>query len=329
MLLGPVVSTWSDRHRGRWGRRIPYLLVPTPVVVASIAAHGVHARSSAWRCTRSSAPTRPACARCSLIMFAVFWTISEVARHHRAIPLLRADQRRRPQGSRRPLLRPVPRGEPARRGSRSTSGSSATPKPTTRAIFLGLAVLYAVGFTLMCLMVKEGQYPPPPEPLPRRPANRPARSRRSSPTSAKASQPALRLDLRRDDAGRAGVRAGQLLRRALRQEHRPGHGALRQIPRADVRDLLRPLLPARRPRRPLSPAARRHRRRSSSTPPSRSGAASSPRRRRPSPSRSSAHGVVSGALLHRAGPDLPAAAARATSSASSTPPATCWSAWAS
>src|SRR5438094_9583528 len=29
MLLGPVVSFKSDRHRGRWGRRIPFLLMPT------------------------------------------------------------------------------------------------------------------------------------------------------------------------------------------------------------------------------------------------------------------------------------------------------------
>src|SRR5260221_311982 len=36
MLLGPVVSYRSDRHRGRWGRRIPYLVLPTPIMVLSM-----------------------------------------------------------------------------------------------------------------------------------------------------------------------------------------------------------------------------------------------------------------------------------------------------
>ena len=26
----------SDRHRGRWGRRIPFLLIPTPIIVLSV-----------------------------------------------------------------------------------------------------------------------------------------------------------------------------------------------------------------------------------------------------------------------------------------------------
>jgi hypothetical protein len=30
-LLSPIVSCRSDRHRGRWGRRIPYILVATPM----------------------------------------------------------------------------------------------------------------------------------------------------------------------------------------------------------------------------------------------------------------------------------------------------------
>ncbi|MCZ8077058.1 MAG: hypothetical protein O9341_23320 [Paucibacter sp.] len=28
LLLGPIVAVRSDRHRGRWGRRIPYLFLP-------------------------------------------------------------------------------------------------------------------------------------------------------------------------------------------------------------------------------------------------------------------------------------------------------------
>ncbi len=32
MILSPVISVRSDRHRGKWGRRIPFLLIPTPIV---------------------------------------------------------------------------------------------------------------------------------------------------------------------------------------------------------------------------------------------------------------------------------------------------------
>jgi len=31
------------------------------------------------------------------------------------------------------------------------------------AIFVGAAALYAVGFIALCLRVKEGEYPPPPQ----------------------------------------------------------------------------------------------------------------------------------------------------------------------
>jgi len=39
-LINPWVSTWSDRHRGRWGRRIPFLLIPTPLAAATMILLG-------------------------------------------------------------------------------------------------------------------------------------------------------------------------------------------------------------------------------------------------------------------------------------------------
>src|SRR5207237_526996 len=36
IFLAPVISYKSDRHRGRWGRRIPFLLIPTPLAVLSM-----------------------------------------------------------------------------------------------------------------------------------------------------------------------------------------------------------------------------------------------------------------------------------------------------
>ena len=39
-FLGPVISYWSDRHRGRLGRRIPFLLWPTPITSLSMIGLG-------------------------------------------------------------------------------------------------------------------------------------------------------------------------------------------------------------------------------------------------------------------------------------------------
>jgi len=36
LIFGPIIAYKSDRHRGPWGRRIPFLLVSTPLVVLSM-----------------------------------------------------------------------------------------------------------------------------------------------------------------------------------------------------------------------------------------------------------------------------------------------------
>ncbi|AHF90824.1 MFS transporter [Opitutaceae bacterium TAV5] len=36
LVLGPIISVKSDRHRGKWGRRIPFLLVTTPMAACGM-----------------------------------------------------------------------------------------------------------------------------------------------------------------------------------------------------------------------------------------------------------------------------------------------------
>ena len=38
LLIGPIISYRSDRHRSRWGRRIPFLAIHIPFVVLSMVA---------------------------------------------------------------------------------------------------------------------------------------------------------------------------------------------------------------------------------------------------------------------------------------------------
>ncbi len=48
LALTPIISIKSDRHRGPRGRRIPYLLYPTPVVCALLALMGYGNEIAAW-----------------------------------------------------------------------------------------------------------------------------------------------------------------------------------------------------------------------------------------------------------------------------------------
>jgi MFS family permease len=76
LLLGPIISVKSDRHRGRWGRRIPFLLVTTPLAalgmiglaLTPMLAHWVHGMFP----DQNEMVVAVAC-------FAVFWTAFELA----------------------------------------------------------------------------------------------------------------------------------------------------------------------------------------------------------------------------------------------------------
>jgi MFS family permease len=163
MVLGPVVCTHSDRHRGRWGRRIPYLLWPTPLVSLSLvglaftpelgaALHGVLGARS------------PGPAAASLVVFSFCWTVSEVAAitaQYLFYGLINDVVPRELHGRFFGMFRAVS----LLAGIAFNLWVIGHTEQHFRVVFLGLAVLYGVGFTLMCLRVREGDYPPP-EPLP-------------------------------------------------------------------------------------------------------------------------------------------------------------------
>src|SRR5581483_3488977 len=48
LVLCPIVSTWSDRHRGRLGRRIPFMLYATPPLAIFLAALGFSPALANW-----------------------------------------------------------------------------------------------------------------------------------------------------------------------------------------------------------------------------------------------------------------------------------------
>jgi MFS family permease len=163
MVLGPIVCTWSDRHRGRWGRRIPYLLIPTPLAAASLVGLAFTPECGQFL-HELLGPRSPGLERSRVTAFALFWTISELASltaQYLFYGLINDVVPRSFIGRFFGLFRAA--GLLA--GIAFNFSVIGYSEFHARAVFLGLAVLYAIGFTAMCLRVREGQYPPP-EPMP-------------------------------------------------------------------------------------------------------------------------------------------------------------------
>src|SRR5439155_762713 len=78
IILSPIVSYRSDRHRGPLGRRIPFLLFSTPFAALAMIALAftpimgtkLHALLATSRITQAA---------CNIAVFACFWTIFELA----------------------------------------------------------------------------------------------------------------------------------------------------------------------------------------------------------------------------------------------------------
>ena len=163
MILGPVVCTQSDRHRGRWGRRIPYLLWPTPLVVAAMVGLAFTPELGA-ACTNCSGPRSPGPAAAALMVFSFFWTVSEVAAitaQFLFYGLINDVVPRELHGRFFGMFRAVS----LLAGIVFNLWVIGHTEAHFRAVFIGLAVIYGVGITTMCLRMREGEYPPP-EPLP-------------------------------------------------------------------------------------------------------------------------------------------------------------------
>jgi len=175
MVFNPIISVRSDRYRSRWGRRIPFILVTMPFLVLCLAALGFVEQIGAWlRCMgwidhawawlHQIAPGyfhefSPAAAvliaMCLLItafgffnifVNSVFWYL-----FNDVVPeqlLARFISWFRVVGYGATALYNLFILQHAR--SHYTE------------IFIGAAILYLVGFGLMCYKVREGNYPPPP-----------------------------------------------------------------------------------------------------------------------------------------------------------------------
>ena len=158
--MNPVISTASDRHRGRWGRRIPFLLFSAPFLAGTLALmafspelgarlHSLVGAWGGWGVAGVSIFT------VGLLMatFKVFDMFVNTTFWYLFNDVVPQAFMARFMG----MFRVV-----ASSAAMIYNGFFFEHAIThMRAIYLGAAGIYLVGFSLMCLMVKEGEYPPP------------------------------------------------------------------------------------------------------------------------------------------------------------------------
>jgi len=161
-ILNPIISFRSDRFRSRWGRRIPFILGSLPFLVIFLVCLGFGDRIGMWLYGHLGFLLKGVSENfvvmltlgALLVTFtffntfvtSTFWYLfNDVVPEHL-------------------LARFMSWFRVIGLASGSMYSFFIFPFSGTHSteIFLSAALLYLVGFGLMCLFVKEGEYPPPP-----------------------------------------------------------------------------------------------------------------------------------------------------------------------
>ncbi len=153
----PFVSFWSDRHRGPRGRRIPFILYTIPFLCAFLTLIGITPALVAWLVKIGLVQNA---VFLSLLLIGIFTVGFQVFNMFVASVFSYLFNDVIPQDFLGRFL-----------SAFRLVGSLATatfwffvfPKAETNfmLIFVGIAVLYGVVFTVVCYKVKEGEYPDP------------------------------------------------------------------------------------------------------------------------------------------------------------------------
>ena len=159
IFLMPIISYRSDRHRGKWGRRIPFLMKTTPFVVVGLIGLGFTPMLGNWLSAHIGAD-RLSVNMASLLVFGFFWILLDfgttltnaifVALANDVVPTALI-------GRFLALFRAVSL-ICAMLFNAFLLGHAETHSMW---IFISLGIFYCIGLYSICLMVKEGKYPPP------------------------------------------------------------------------------------------------------------------------------------------------------------------------
>jgi len=167
ILLGPLVSYHSDRHRGRLGRRLPYLIAATPIGALAMVGLAACPWIGAWTDAMLGAWS-PGLDQCVLIWFCLCWGIFECI----AIMTLALYAGLVNDIIPFPLLgRFFAAVRVVSLGAGILFNYWLFPLTDTHLfeVLAGIGILFGVGSLWMCAMVKEGAYPPVAAGAPQRP----------------------------------------------------------------------------------------------------------------------------------------------------------------
>lgn len=165
VVVTPIISFRSDRHRGPLGRRIPYLLWPTPLIALFMIVTGFAEPIGHWlhhHIAGSISPTTLIIGTIAVasVAFQYFHLLVASIYYYLFRDVVPQEFLGRFIGMFR-----VVGAVGAFLFDRYVMGWADTHRVQ---IYLSIALLYCVAFLLMCWRVKEGEYPPPEEATKRR-----------------------------------------------------------------------------------------------------------------------------------------------------------------
>jgi len=157
LIIGPVISFSSDRHRGRLGRRIPYLIATTPIAVLAMIGLGFSPAIGRYLHHALSSP-HGGSNEIILISFGLFWSlfeISTVAANAVFGALVNDVVPQQFLGRFYGLFRALSLIA-AIVFNKFLIGYAKTHYSL---LFIGVGLIYGIGVSLMIATVKEGKYP--------------------------------------------------------------------------------------------------------------------------------------------------------------------------
>ena len=161
IFLMPIISYISDRHRGRLGRRIPFLIFTTPFVVVGACGLGFSPRLG--QLLHDLLGGQWSLGTCSLICFGLFWalldfgtTLASALSGALVNDVVPQEMLGRFYG----LFRAIS----LLAGILFNYWLLGKVEAHYFYIFLGVGLFYGLGLACLCLKVREGSYPPPADP---------------------------------------------------------------------------------------------------------------------------------------------------------------------
>jgi MFS family permease len=153
LVITPIASYRSDRHRGRWGRRIPFLLVTAPIAMFAMLGLAFSPVIGRWLAHAGLHSDR-----WTIVSFGVFWGVFEIASipvNYVLFPGLINDVVPRPVlGRFYGLFRTISLAA----GILFFVGAMGKVEEHYVLLFVSFGIIYAASFVIMCMMVKEGKY---------------------------------------------------------------------------------------------------------------------------------------------------------------------------